>query len=94
MNNSSATSVSSRTSALALIRSAIDWLEGIPYSLLAIPLRLAVAVVFWNSAQSHLASWDTTIELFQTEYSLPLLPPVLAAWFAVASGNSRSARRL
>lgn len=69
---------------MTLIQSALDWLEGIPYSLLAIPLRLAVAIVFWNSAQSHLASWDTTIELFQTEYSLPLLPPVFAAHLAVA----------
>ncbi len=69
---------------MTLIQSAIDWLEGVPYSLLAIPLRLAVAVVFWNSAQSHLANWDTTIELFQTEYSLPLLAPVFAAYFAVA----------
>jgi putative oxidoreductase len=84
VNNTSATSAIPQPSAMKLLQSAIDWLERIPYSLLAIPLRLAVATVFWNSAQSHLASWDTTIELFQTEYSLPLLPPVLAAYFAVA----------
>jgi putative oxidoreductase len=52
--------------------------------LLAIPLRLAVATVFWNSAQSHLASWDTTLELFESEYRVPLLPPVFAADLAVA----------
>lgn len=84
MNKGVTTSVMPRSVTMTLIRSAIDWLERIPYSLLAVPLRLAVATVFWNSAQSHLASWDTTIELFQTEYSLPLIPPVFAAYFAVA----------
>lgn len=64
-------------------RRAIDWLERIPYSLLALPLRLALATVFWDSAQTHLANWDTTLELFQTEYRVPLLPPVLAAYVAV-----------
>ena len=84
MNKGVANSVMPRSSTMTLIQSAIDWLERIPYSLLAVPLRLAVATVFWNSAQSHLASWDTTIELFQTEYRLPLIPPVFAAYFAVA----------
>jgi putative oxidoreductase len=84
VNKGVTTSVMPRSVTMTLIRSAIDWLERIPYSLLAVPLRLAVATVFWNSAQSHLASWDTTIELFQTEYSLPLIPPVFAAYFAVA----------
>jgi putative oxidoreductase len=55
-----------------------------PYSLLALPLRLAVTVVFWNSALSHLANWDTTLALFTDEYKLPLLPPSVAAYFAVA----------
>jgi putative oxidoreductase len=52
--------------------------------LLAIPLRLAVATVFWNSAMAHLANWQTTIELFETDYSLPFLPPHLAAYMAVS----------
>jgi putative oxidoreductase len=56
----------------------------VPYSLLALPLRLAVATVFWNSAMSHLANWQTTIELFETDYSLPFLPPDLAAYMAVS----------
>ena len=60
------------------------WLEAVPYTLLALPLRLAVATVFWNSAQAHLANWDTTLELFATEYQLPFLAPVLAAYLAVA----------
>lgn len=59
-------------------------LDHTPYALIALPLRLAVATVFWNSAMAHLASWDTTLELFREEYRVPLLPPGLAACLAVA----------
>ena len=75
---------SSRISAVGLAGHAIRWLDCIPYAVLAIPLRLAVATVFWNSAQSHLANWDTTLYLFETDYALPFLPPVPAAYMAVA----------
>jgi putative oxidoreductase len=57
-------------------------LESVPYSALAIPLRLAVATVFWNSGMTKLASWDTTLQLFADEYRVPLLPPELAAYMA------------
>jgi putative oxidoreductase len=59
-------------------------LEAIPYSLLALPLRLAVATVFWNSGTTKLASWDTTLQLFADEYRLPLLPPEFAAYMAAS----------
>src|SRR5258706_7858873 len=59
-------------------------LESVPYSVLAVPLRLAVATVFWNSGMTKLASWDTTIRLFADEYRLPLLPPELAAYMAAS----------
>lgn len=54
-----------------------------PYALLALPLRLAVATVFWNSAMTKLANWDTAVALFADEYKLPLLSPQLAAYCAV-----------
>jgi len=56
----------------------------VPYGLLAVPLRLAVAVVFWNSARAHLANMDTTLALFEDEYKVPLLPPDFAAHLTVA----------
>ena len=77
-------STGSRSRVLELTKQALDWLECIPYTLLAIPLRLAVATVFWNSAMAHLASWDTTLALFEDEYQVPLLPPALAAYMAVS----------
>jgi len=60
------------------------WLERVPYSLLAMPLRLAVATVFWNSAMTKLANWETAIELFREDYKVPLIPPELAAYLAVS----------
>jgi putative oxidoreductase len=67
-----------------LLTRALGWLDAVPYSLLAIPLRLAVATVFWNSAMTKLANWDTALALFADEYKLPLLPPDLAAHLAVS----------
>jgi hypothetical protein len=54
------------------IRGALD---GISYTWLALPLRFAVATVFWNSAMAKLANWETTLSLFSDEYQLPLIPP-------------------
>src|SRR5262249_13130395 len=36
----------------ALVDQAITLLDSVPYTLLALPLRLGAAVVFWNSAQA------------------------------------------
>ena len=77
------TSASSGQRALALIGRALRWLDSVPYWLLAAPLRLAAATVFWNSAMTKLANWNTTVELFIEEYKVPLLPPELAAYMAV-----------
>jgi putative oxidoreductase len=46
---------------------AIRLLERVPYWLLALPLRVGAAAAFWNSAQTKLANWDTTLELFADE---------------------------
>ena len=68
---------------LALMERAVGLLDGVPYTLLALPLRAAAATVFWNSAQAKLANWDTTIELFTDDYKVPLLPPEFAANMAL-----------
>jgi putative oxidoreductase len=68
---------------LPLIDRALGLLDSVPYALLALPLRLGAAAVFWNSAQAKLANWDTTIELFTDEYKVPLLPPEIAANMAL-----------
>ena len=60
--------------------------ESIPYSLVALVARLAVASVFWRSARTKVEGIfeikGNTFFLFQEEYKVPLLPPDLAAYFA------------
>jgi putative oxidoreductase len=67
-----------------MIRRAIGLFEMIPYWLIALIARVALAKVFWSSAQTHLASWQTTLYMFANSYQVPLLPPDFAAYLAVA----------
>ena len=65
----------------------------IPQDLSLLLSRVAIASVFWRSAQTKISGWEFlgqsweffnigsgTILLFQYEYNLPLLPPKLAAY--------------
>ncbi|WP_255519815.1 DoxX family protein [Cupriavidus sp. IK-TO18] len=65
-------------------RRVLAWLDRFPYTVLAIPLRLAVATVFWNSAMAKLANWESALELFREDYNVPLIPPEPAAYLAVS----------
>jgi putative oxidoreductase len=47
--------------------------------LLLLATRLWVAWQFWKSGWLKLSNWDVTLELFRSEYSVPLLPPGVAA---------------
>lgn len=58
--------------------------ETIPYWLISIAARVGLARVFGGSAQAHLANWQTTLYLFDNTYHVPLLPPHIAAYIAVA----------
>jgi len=80
------TSVSKSSTAglFGTARRAIDALDRVPYSVLAVLLRLAVATVFWNSAMTKLDDWNAALSLFTDEYKLPLLPPQVAAYLAVS----------
>lgn len=42
-------------------------------------IRLYVANVFWKSGVNKFQSWETTVFLFEYEYSVPLLSPEVAA---------------
>lgn len=70
---------------LALYRRALTLANAIPLSAVQLASRLAIAHVFWNSAQSKLASWQVTEQLFALEYQVPLLPPQLAAVLATST---------
>lgn len=70
----------------------ITWLEAgrrlaerVPYGVVALVARLAVANVFWRSAQTKVDGLhikDTTFFLFREEYKVPVLPPDVAAYLA------------
>ncbi len=76
---SAAPSMAARLSALAGLP------ERIPLWPVQLSARLAVAHVFWNSAQTKLASWEVTRQLFAYEYALPLLDPDTAAVLGTAT---------
>jgi putative oxidoreductase len=61
-------SLSSRSMLTACMLRVIEQLERMPYTVLALPLRLAVATVFWNSAMTKLADWNAALELFAEDY--------------------------
>jgi len=46
--------------------------------------RLWLANVFWKSGLVKIASWESTLMLFNFEYQVPLLPPEVAAVLATA----------
>jgi putative oxidoreductase len=48
-------------------------------------IRLWVANVFWKSGLTKIQSMETTLQLFRYEYSVPLLPPEIAAYLATFS---------
>ena len=63
--------------------------RAIPVSALLLLARLGIAAVFFQSGRTKveglLTITDGTYELFQTEYSLPLVDPVVAAHAATYS---------
>jgi len=54
-------------------------LDKVSLSIPQLLARLAIAGVFFRSGQSKIANWDLTVQLFQDEYHLPIIPPDIAA---------------
>jgi putative oxidoreductase len=70
----------------------------IPEDLVSLLSRLAIASVFWRSAQTKITGWEVFGQslqffnvtesakmLFEYEYQVPVLPPVTAAYMATAA---------
>jgi putative oxidoreductase len=59
--------------------------ERIPYSVIALASRVAVADIFWRSGRTKVNGFsirEETFYLFREEYKVPLLPPDLAAYLS------------
>jgi putative oxidoreductase len=70
--------------AIGVIRLIARWLN-FAAPALDLAIRLYVANVFFKSGLTKIASWDTTLTLFEYEYAVPLLPTELAAYLATAA---------
>ena len=60
-------------------------MQAIPYWLVALIARVSIAGVFWQSGQTKVDGFQLSefaVELFRSEYRLPLIDPVLAAYLA------------
>ncbi|WP_441351746.1 DoxX family protein [Vibrio sp. JPW-9-11-11] len=53
--------------------------------LLLLVCRLWVAWVFFNAGLTKIATWDSTLYLFEYEYQVPFLPWLWAAYLATAA---------
>jgi putative oxidoreductase len=59
--------------------------ERIPYGVIALSSRIAVADIFWRSGRTKVSGFsirEETFYLFREEYKVPLLPPDLAAYLS------------
>jgi putative oxidoreductase len=59
-----------------------DVLGRFPLSILQLLFRLSVASVFLKAGLNKIASWELTVQLFQDEYKVPVLPAETAAVLA------------
>ena len=55
------------------------WLERFPLSVIQLGMRIGIGAVFFNSGLLKINSWEFAVKLFQDEYKVPLLDPVVAA---------------
>ena len=72
----------------ALIKTALRAFDHIPLALLALLARVVIGLVFFRSGLTKIDGFalrDATFVLFATEFKVPLLPPVLAAYLATTT---------
>ena len=74
-----------RTTLRRLSQGALHVAQGWLAPVLDLGMRLFVAEAFLSAGLAKIASWDTTLALFENEYQVPLLPPELAAYFGTAA---------
>lgn len=58
---------------------ALALLGRVPVSIHQLLFRLAIAGVFLRAGLLKLDGWESTVELFRTEYKVPVLSPEIAA---------------
>ena len=75
----------SQSGLASVIERLIAAMQAIPYGFVALITRISIAAVFWRSGQTKVEGFhvtDSAIDLFRTEYKLPLIDPVVGAYLA------------
>ncbi len=67
-----------------MLQTIVRALNAIPYSVIALIARAATFSVFFRSGTQKLWDWNATLQLFQNEYHVPVLPPTVAAYMAAS----------
>ena len=67
-----------RQRGLALAQSVVHRLDQLS-PLVDLVIRVFVAMVFFKAGLTKIASWSSTVALFENEYAVPLLSPEIAA---------------
>ena len=65
------------------ITSTREWLGRFPLSILQLGMRIGVGMVFFNAGLLKYRSFEFAIKLFEDEYKVPILAPVVAARIAM-----------
>jgi len=58
----------------------VDWLSPV----VDLGIRLWIANIFWKAGMAKLASWSSTLYLFEYEYEVAFLSPEVAAYLGTA----------
>jgi putative oxidoreductase len=73
----------SRSTSVAALRSGFErtraQAERFPLSVIQLAMRIGVGAVFFKSGLLKINSWEFAVKLFEDEYKVPLLDPILAA---------------
>lgn len=75
----------SQSGLASVIERPIAAMQAIPYGFVALITRISIAAVFWRSGQTKVEGFhvtDSAIDLFRSEYKLPLVDPVAGAYLA------------
>jgi putative oxidoreductase len=59
-------------------------LDRVPLSFLLLFARAATFSVFFRSGLVKLADWNATLQLFDNEYKVPVIPPHIAAYMSAS----------
>lgn len=73
---------------IQFIRKALNLYDRIPLLVIALLARVIIGLVFFRSGLTKIDGFalrDATFFLFESEYRVPLLPPVLAAYMATTA---------